>query len=483
MRPAKLYLEIFISFCLAIIVSETMIFFLFTDSERRIVGYKMEQNTIIKVQMLKKLINEKITNIHNADPWGVQELRDLLASVESVYDASIWVTNTEGIPLIPPRGGGIPLDINLLDSDARRDRSDDLRLYYKRIDASAKVYTSIPLSPSDSGSPVLYVSFNIHVPPQHRWQFSLGLLIIGTVVALLIIPVSKFITDRIKELKISALRIAEGELSHRVTVKARDEIGELGIAFNQMAERLERMIVGGKELTANISHELRTPLTRIRIAQEMLSERLERGDFSKCKGRMNQIREDIEELDTLIGRILDLSKLDVHEAPLKYEPFSPADLLDELLEKLGPVIVHKKLSIQRKHPESTLINGDRAAFTTALSNILDNAAKFSPEKGVIRISMSPDDSFFNICIANTYETIPVLDLEKIFEPFYRSKKSSAAGTGLGLSIAAKIIQKHGGRIKAANTRDGFEICVELPMEGRSRVQSPKSKAQGRKSKG
>jgi two-component system sensor histidine kinase CpxA len=292
----------------------------------------------------------------------------------------------------------------------------------------------------------------------------MGLLIIGFVVALLIIPVSKFITDRVKELKNSALRIAEGELSHRVSVKTRDEIGELGIAFNQMAKRLERMIVGGKELTANISHELRTPLTRIRIAQEMLSEHLEKGDRRKCKGRMNQILEDIEELDTLIGSILDLSKLDIHEAPLKYEPFNPVDLIDELIEKLGPVIAHKGLSVRKKLPEAPLINGDRTALTMALSNILDNAAKFSPENGSIRINMFPDNSLFSICVANTCDTLPEEDLEKIFEPFYRSRKTKVSGTGLGLSIAAKIIQKHSGRVKAANTRDGFEICVAVPVE-------------------
>jgi signal transduction histidine kinase len=159
-----------------------------------------------------------------------------------------------------------------------------------------------------------------------------------------------------------------------------------------------------------------------------------------------------------------LSKLDIHEAPLNYEPFRPAELVDELLEKLGPVIAHKNLTVQKKQPGNAMINGDRAALTTALSNILDNAAKFSPENGNIRIRMSPVNALFNICVANTYDTLPEQDLEKIFEPFYRSQKTNASGTGLGLSIAAKIIQKHGGRVKASNSSDGLEICVEVPVE-------------------
>jgi two-component system sensor histidine kinase CpxA len=462
MRPAKLYLEIFISFVLAIIVSETMIFFLFTDSERRIVGYKLSQNTNIKVQMLEKLVDEKIITLQETDPWGAKELRDLLASVETTYEASIWITNEEGIPLIYPRNGNIPRDIDLLDSSERMDPSTGMKLY-NNISESGQVYTSIPLTPSNNETPVLYIAFNVDMPPHHRWQFSLGLLIIGTVVAILIIPVSKFITDRIKDLRISALRIAEGELSHRVSVKARDEIGELGIAFNQMAERLERMIVGGKELTANISHELRTPLARIRIAQEMLAERLEKGDFTKCERRLDEIREDIEELDTLIGRILELSKLDIHELGQKRVTFNPVDLLEEQLEKLGTVIAYKNLSVRKTLPAVPPMTGDRLALDMAFSNILDNAVKFTPETGDIHIALSRNGDSLAVRIVNTYEKVPEQDLEKIFEPFYRARKSNASGTGLGLSIAAKIIQKHGGTIRAFNASDGFEIRVELPM--------------------
>ncbi len=90
--------------------------------------------------------------------------------------------------------------------------------------------------------------------------------------ALLIIPVSRIITSRLEQLRQSAQTLAEGNLAHRAAVRGRDEIGELARAFNRMADKLETMIINGKELTANISHELRTPLTRIRIAEEMLRE-------------------------------------------------------------------------------------------------------------------------------------------------------------------------------------------------------------------
>jgi two-component system sensor histidine kinase CpxA len=461
MRPAKLYLEIFVSFVLAIIVSETMIFFLFTDSERRIIGYKMEQNTLIKVQMLKKLADAHLSAPENMDPADGYKLQKTLSSVASIYDALIWIETNEGIPLQPPAGGDIPEDLHLLDTPARTDLPDGIRLY-NNVAVSSQVYASIPLEPRTGERLTLYIVYNVHLPPHHKWQFLLGLFIIGTVVALLIIPVSKFITDRVKALKESALRIAEGELSHRVSIKAHDEIGDLAIAFNQMAERLERMIVGGKELTANISHELRTPLTRIRISQEILMARLEKIDADRCDRYLNEIRENVEELDTLIGRILELSKLDIHEVKPNYEQFSPARLIEEITEKLAPVISHKQLTVKKDLPPSPPVTGDRMALTMALSNILDNAAKFCPEKGTIHLGMALNGNAYSIRVANTYDKLPIKDLEKIFEPFYRSRKSNASGTGLGLSIAAKIAKKHGGNIEAFNGYNGFEIRLELP---------------------
>jgi len=114
-----------------------------------------------------------------------------------------------------------------------------------------------------------------------------------------------------------------------------------------MADKLEKMVRAGKELTANISHELRSPLARIRIAEELLREKLPKGDPSYWEGHLNDIREDIEEMDHLIGRILDLSKLDLHERPLKLEVFDPTELMSDLLERFRSIINQKDLQLTR----------------------------------------------------------------------------------------------------------------------------------------
>jgi len=231
-----------------------------------------------------------------------------------------------------------------------------------------------------------------------------------------------------------------------------------------MAERLERMIIGGKELTANVSHELRTPLTRIRIAEELLREQFEKREFEGFERHMDSISEDIDELDSLIGRILELSKLDIHESTLKSEKVNISELLNELLERFEPVSTHKKLHIKKELLSWSEVTGDRKSLHTAFLNILDNSVKFSPENGDVIIKMSDSPDTLRISIKNTYEELPEGDLERIFEPFYRSNTSNASGSGLGLSIAAKIIRKHGGDIAALNSPEGLEISVHLPVE-------------------
>ncbi len=470
MRPVKLYLEIFITFLLVMIVSETMIFFLFTDSERRIFGYKIWQDTFVKVRMLKKLVDEKGRWMPDIDIIGNYEIIGLLAQMEEIYDAHIFIADEDGTHVLRPSNFEIPEDIDLLNASNYIDSLDGIR-FHNNVRKTSQVYTSIPLKTRANENLTLYIIFNVKIPPHHRWRFVLGLSLIGVVAAFLIIPVSKFITDRVKELKTSALRIADGELSHRVTVKTKDEIGELGIAFNQMAERLERMIIGGKELTANVSHELRTPLTRIRVAEEILTEHFEKGDFNNHQKYMDNIREDIVELDILIGRILELSKLDIHEAPLKRSSFSLSELIEGLLDRFGPIISHKELGISKELLARPLVSGDGESLHSAFLNILENATKYSPEKGSIRISMVLAGTSIVTSIINSSEALPEKDLVRIFEPFYRSRKTKAPGSGLGLSIASKIIERHGGRIEAFNSPEGLEIRVWLPVERQAKDNS------------
>jgi two-component system, OmpR family, sensor histidine kinase CpxA len=460
MRPGNLYIKIFLSFVMVLIVTETLIYILFTNAERNIIKYRMEHNTVVKVGMLKDLIDEKARWTKGSDPLDNKEIEELISKMGRIYDADMWISNSNGKPVLKSFSGEVPADASVLDSDEAA-HFGEIKIYHN-INKTHKVYASVPLKKEYLKGFNLNIIFHEGIQPQQKSAFALGLAIIGLVIALSVIPISRVITERVKELRRSALSIADGDLSGRVKVKARDEIGELGLAFNQMADRLERMISGCRELTANVSHELRTPLTRIRIAEELLREQLERDPSKEFERHLDSIRQDIDELNALIGRILELSKLDMREPKEKNEKINLSGILNEILDRLEPVRIHKNLDLKKELLPDHVTSGDRQSLNTAFLNILDNSLKFSPEHGKIKVRMTCENETLNVYVSNTFEKLPEEDLAKIFEPFYRSHTSNASGSGLGLSIAARIIHKHGGEIAAFNSHEGLEIRVSLP---------------------
>ncbi len=190
-------------------------------------------------------------------------------------------------------------------------------------------------------------------------------------------------------------------------------------------------------------------------------ERLENKDLERHLGG---IRDDVEELDRLIGQILDLSKLDLHDAPMNMESIDPSELIDELLERLNPTINQKSLHLSKELSFDPPFMGDREALRTALSNIFDNAIKYTAEKGELIVKMQPEDGWLSISITNSFPAMAEEDLERIFESFYRTKETPKTGAGLGLAITKKIIERHGGNIKAVNAPEGLQINIQIPKD-------------------
>jgi signal transduction histidine kinase len=460
MKPGKLYIKIFLSFLAVLLITEIIIFALFLLFPGRYFRDRIEHYNKAKVLIVKEVVEDMIRSAPTTDLSRNKHLRDFILDFGQILEAKVWLQNIDGTLPVKSFRGGIPEFVAELKKRRSRDYG-SFKLYNRR---HFDFYAVIPIAFPEGEKGSIHILFDRQGPPRPEGYFALGLAIIGLIIALLIIPVSRYITKRVKQLRQSALRIAGGDLSHRVTIKGKDEIGELAGSFNRMTDKLERMIISGKELTANVSHELRTPLTRIRIAEELLREKIEQGNFKEYLRHLDDIREDVGELDSLIGRILTLSKLDIHESPLKFETLNPSDLINDLLERLKPVIERKDLHVKTDLSFHPPFMGDREALRTAFLNILDNAAKFTPEKGDVVVKMDCEQGFLNIRVTNSFEGLAEEDLSRIFDPFHRTERSNAAGSGLGLAITKKIIERHGGNIKAVNSPEGLEIRMRLPTE-------------------
>lgn len=460
MKPGKLYLKIFFSFLVILVITEALIFALFVLSPGRHFRTRFERFARGQVLLAKELIQEKILTRPKRPVPENGPLRAAISRLGDIYGAKVWLTAGDGTILLKSFEGDPTVNTEAV-SRRHVHHFEDFRIYggFKKKWAYYAVFP-VQLLEKDGGEVHLFFEKQKEAHPEGR--FALGLLIIGLIIALLMIPVSRLVTVRIKRLRESVHRIAEGDLSHRVGVKGRDEIAALARAFNRMTDRLERMIRGSRELTANVSHELRSPLTRIRVAMEILNRNTDPAKGEDIRRLLKGMGEDMEELDHLIEQILVLSKLDLHEAPLKLEILRPKAFIEEILEKYGSTLSQRNLVLKTEFLGDDACCMDKEAFRTAFINIFDNAVKFTPDRGKVTVRIHVAHQRLDIHVTNSHPPLNPEALDRIFEPFFRSRDSDIRGTGLGLAITRKIIERHGGTINARNTPEGLRVHLTLP---------------------
>ena len=461
MRTGRLYIKIFLSFLGVLVVTEILIFGLFMYTAGRTFKDKIEQYAGSKIIIAKQFVEEKARISVGQNGKQGDSLEDLLDFIAKTYYAKIWIANKDGEPLIKSFQGPIPQSIQ--NKHGLVEKRFDTYTVYHRLKKHWFQYCTAPIEYPAHKHSTLHILYEKEEMERFRGIFALGLLGVGVVIALLVIPISRFITEPLRQLGESALRIAEGDLSHRAKIKRKNEIGELGRTFNIMADKVERMIRGGKELTANVSHELRSPLARIRVAEELIRARMDQDGSINGKRHLDAIREDIEELDALIESILVFSKLDVRDARLKSERLDVVEILNNLLARFESSAQKKSLRISVKFPDCCYLSGDKDTLRTAFSNLVENAIKFTPEKGNINVALHSDPGRMTFSIENSYPFSGDEDLGRIFDPFCRIEDSGQKGTGLGLAITKRIIEKHNGTIEALATSSGMCIKIRLSV--------------------
>jgi len=458
MKLRSIYAKIVLSFLVVIIVTEVLVFFLFIMIPARHFTARFEQFVKSRVFVMKEIVEDKVRSVPPADWPENSSLKVFVSDFGKLLGAPVWITREDGSVALKSFSGEIP---DLLETTLK-DRQGRQRISAIRPFRDFDFYTTVPIELSGTRMGTIHILFNRPTTSPPKGFFAFGLLIIGIIVALSAIPVTRLITIRINKLRQSARIIAHGNLSHRATVMGKDEISDLAQTFNDMTDKLENIIVSGKELTANVSHELRTPLTRIRMAEELLQKRIAQGKTEDLPGLLEGIREDVDELDGLIERMLDLSKLEMNQSPFRPELLDPSTLIKKLLEKLQPMIEQKALHVSTDLSYNPPFLADKDALHVALMNVFENAVKYSPQKGDISIQMEWTLDALKITVINSTEELSREDLSRIFHPFHRLKRSSTPGSGLGLTIAKKAVEKHHGTIEALNKEKGLEIRITLP---------------------
>jgi len=271
-------------------------------------------------------------------------------------------------------------------------------------------------------------------------------------------PISDMV-EKVKDISITSLnlRVPEGN--------GTDEIGQLALTFNRMLERLEKSFGMQKSFIANASHELRTPLTSINGQIEVLL--MKDRSATEYKTALESVLEDIKSLIDLTNKLLLMARTNA-EGPLSY---SNEIRIDEILWQIRDEVmklnyrnpVNISLKSELTDSGQMTVKGDEYLLKVALSNILDNACKYSSDMPV-DITVGHPGKYLEIAITDRGMGIPEAEVGKVTEPFYRSTNAiTRKGIGIGLSLVTQIISNHNGSVKiSSKTGIGTTVTILLP---------------------
>lgn len=293
-------------------------------------------------------------------------------------------------------------------------------------------------------------------------RFITVLFVLGGLLALLAVPLSRRLAAPLQELRRSAHRIADGDLSERVGLHSHDEIGDLARDFNRMAERVEAMVLSGRHLTAHVSHELRSPLARLRLLASMIEE-----DPARATERAAAMELEIEDMDRLIGAILDYSRAGMLRS-VPVEEFDPVSEVQSILRRQDPLLRSRALRFQPSFPtEAVSLTARRQAFRTLVGALVDNAVKFAPVGSAIDVQIvCSAGGGIVLVMENDYvhSAAHRADAAELMKPFFREGEDD--GHGLGLATARAAVDALQGHIEIARTAAGekgrFSVKVRLP---------------------
>ncbi|MCI0489726.1 MAG: ATP-binding protein [Blastocatellia bacterium] len=267
----------------------------------------------------------------------------------------------------------------------------------------------------------------------------------------------------------AAERIGRGSLSERVEeTGTRDEIGRLAATFNEMIGKLEQAFDRERRFTADASHELKTPLAILRGDIEVALRRdREPEEYIRV---LSSSLEEIARLTKLTDDLLTLARSDAGEQMLELEPLELDELASEAHSYLQPLASSLNVALDYEPSASPVfVEGDRKRLKQLLVNLLDNAIKYTPAGGSVRLKLAVEDSSVIIEVSDTGRGIPVSALPHIFDRFYRQSDpmdSRVTGFGLGLAISKWIVEAHGGTIEAlSEPGQGSRFSVRLPLAG------------------
>ncbi len=235
------------------------------------------------------------------------------------------------------------------------------------------------------------------------------------------------------------------------------EINPLINAINRLLARIQGSFERERQFTDNAAHELRTPLAAMKTQTQVLLKKA--ADMPDCQDGLNNLHASIDRASHMVDQLLSFARLQSEN--IEFEKIDLSQTIEEVLKDISPLAVRKNVELEARLEPQLYINGNRNALAIMVRNLVDNAIKFTGSNGNVEISTQRSGTDVILCVSDTGQGIPVADKDKVFERFYRVKKSSS-GSGLGLSMVKWVCDLHHADIKLQdNQPKGLIVTVRM----------------------
>jgi signal transduction histidine kinase len=291
-------------------------------------------------------------------------------------------------------------------------------------------------------------------------------LVLGGILSLVASLATGFVLSlrqmrRVSDMQRATSQIARGDLKQRLPVGGRDELDMLCHLVNYMLDEVERLMHEVKGACDGIAHDLRTPLVHVRTLLGNIAERTQAFGDKRVTNMIAQARLETESLLDRFRAMLRISEIGALQRRGAFEMLNLQGLVDDLCELYRPFAEEKSIRLESRITAAAPIHGDRALLFEAFSNLLDNAIKFAPEKGMVRVELESHGTGPSVVVSDNGPGIPENERNAVLQRFYRGEAARhVPGVGLGLGIVSAIMLMHDFGLRIGSADPGAAITVE-----------------------
>jgi signal transduction histidine kinase len=452
-----LFLKIFLSFWLAMVLVSAVLIASIIATQSQFRDMRAEEFD----RTLMPLMAARAADI--LDDHGMGALADFLSSLQTTLHWQAYLFDDEGKEILsqqaPPEADAMAQSV-LQSAGTEIHTSHGTKFAATRTTGSTGTHYVLVI-----GTHVETVADVLRAPMEI--QIIRAMLVLA-IAGLICYWLARYITAPVLHLRKATHRLALGNLSARVgnaDGNRNDELAELSRDFDHMAEQIESLINSQQRLLADISHELRSPLARLTVALGLT--RLYAS--AECKAGLDRIELEAGRLNTLIGSLLRLARLEGGSAVLEKEPVALNRVVTDVASDAEFEAQGRKRHVRITRTDACTIPGNEELLRSAIENVVRNAVNYTPEGTEVQVSLRKiaqnGHSAAVVSVRDHGTGVPEAALQEIFQPFYRvgdARDRFSGGSGLGLSITERAVRLHGGTVRAENCTDGG-LLIELQL--------------------